>query len=253
MNTVKEFLSEVFGKVRVITKDGEILFCASDIAKILGDRDALNLTRGLDDEEKSTHIVSTLGGNQEMLFITESGLYEIILTKRPKDVVKKERIQTFKKWITKEVIPNIRKNDGYIDKQEELSAEELMAKALLVAQKTIEEKNRKIEEQEKEIEELKPKADFTDKFLADDTLYKATDIAKEVGMSGQKFNQLLQALGIQFNQGGKWYITSRYDGNGYTKPYMFEYRTGKFQTHMRWTSKGRKFILDLFSDLELIK
>lgn len=106
---------------------------------------------------------------------------------------------------------------------------------------------------DKEIEELKPKANFTDKFLADDTLYKATDIAKEVGMSGQKFNQLLQALGVQFNQGGKWYITSRYDGNGYTKPYMFEYRTGKFQTQTRWTPKGRKFILDLFSDLGLIK
>ena len=253
MNTVKEFLSEVFGKVRVITKDGEILFCASDIAKALGDRNANDMARYLDEEEKGTFNVRTLGGNQEMLFITESGLYEIILTKRPKDVVKKERIQAFKKWVTKEVIPSIRKNDGYIDKQEELSAEELMAKALLVAQKTIEEKNRKIEKQEKEIEELKPKADFTDKFLADDTLYKATDIAKEVGMSGQKFNQLLQALGVQFNQGGKWYITSKYDGNGYTKPYMFEYRTGKFQTVMRWTSKGRKFILDLFLDLGLIK
>lgn len=253
MNTVKEFLSEVFGKVRVITKDGEILFCASDIAEILGDSDATHLTRGLDNEEKGLHIVETLGGNQEILFITESGLYEIILTKKPKDIKKKERIQAFKKWVTKEVIPSIRKNDGYIDKQEELSAEELMAKALLVAQKTIEEKNRKIEKQEKEIEELKPKANFTDKFLADDTLYKATDIAKEVGMSVTKFNQLLQALNIQFNQGGKWYITSRYDGNGYTKPYMFEYRVGKFQTHMRWTSKGRKFILDLFSDLGLIK
>ena len=72
-------------------------------------------------------------------------------------------------------------------------------------------------------------------------------------MSGQKFNQLLQALGIQFNQGGKWYIASKYDGNAYTKPYTFEYKEGKIQTQMRWTSKGRKFILDLFSDLELIK
>ena len=106
---------------------------------------------------------------------------------------------------------------------------------------------------DEEIKVLKPKAEFTDKFLQDDTLYKATDIAKEVGMTATKFNKLLEGLGIQFKQGGKWYITSEYDGNSYTKPYTFEYKEGKFQTQMRFTSKGRKFILDTLESLGVIK
>ena len=106
---------------------------------------------------------------------------------------------------------------------------------------------------DEEIKVLKPKAEFTDKFLQDDTLYKATDIAKEVGMTATKFNRLLEGLGIQFKQGGKWYITSEYDGNGYTKPYTFEYKEGKIQTQMRWSSRGRKFILDTLESLGIIK
>ena len=106
---------------------------------------------------------------------------------------------------------------------------------------------------DEEIKVLKPKAEFTDKFLQDDTLYKATDIAKEVGMTATKFNKLLEGLGIQFKQGGKWYITSEYDGNGYTKPYTFEYKEGKIQTQMRWSSRGRKFILDTLESLGIIK
>ena len=106
---------------------------------------------------------------------------------------------------------------------------------------------------DEEIKVLKPKAEFTEKFLQDDTLYKATDIAKEVGMTATKFNKLLEGLGIQFKQGGKWYITSEYDGNSYTKPYTFEYKEGKFQTQMRFTSKGRKFILDTLESLGIIK
>lgn len=106
---------------------------------------------------------------------------------------------------------------------------------------------------DEEIKVLKPKAEFTDKFLQDDTLYKATDIAKEVGMTVTKFNKLLEGLGIQFKQGGKWYITSEYDGNGYTKPYTFEYKEGKIQTQMRWSSNGRKFILDTLESLGIIK
>ena len=184
MNTVKEFLSEVFGKVRVVTKEETLWFVAKDICDILGtktkDIPTVLKGKGLDSID-----ILTNGGKQKMTVISEQSLYKLIFKSR------KPFAEDFQDWICEEVIPSIRKNDGYIDKQEELSAEELMTKALLVAQKTIEEKNRKIEKQEKEIEELKPKADFTDKFLADDTLYKATDIAKEVGMSGQKFNQLV--------------------------------------------------------------
>lgn len=99
MNTVKEFLSEVFGKVRVITKDGEILFCASDIAEILGDRDALNLTRGLDDDYITKNIINTNGGNQNMLFISKEGLHQVLSKSRKLNIDKKKQIY---KWLTDE-------------------------------------------------------------------------------------------------------------------------------------------------------
>lgn len=249
MNTVQEFLNENFGEVRVVTKDNNLWFIATDIAKILG---LTNISKSLenhrDGKDKTTLTISYSGNmTTNVLCISEQGLYKLIFKSR------KPFAEDFQDWICEEVIPSIRKNDGYIDKQEELSAEELMAKALLVAQKTIEEKNRKIEKQEKEIKVLKPKAEFTDKFLQDDTLYKAIDIAKEVGMTATKFNKLLERLGIQFKQGGKWYITKKYDGNAYTKPYTFEYKEGKIQTQMRWTSNGRKFILNTLESLGIIK
>lgn len=145
-NTVKQFLSNVFGEVRVVSRKEELWFCASDVAEILLYKKTQDLTDILDDEDKGNETFVTQGGKQKMVVISESGLYSAIcsITKRNKERYNKAK--EFKKWITKEVIPSIRKNDGYIDKQEELSPEELMAKALLVAQQVIDEKERKIKE-----------------------------------------------------------------------------------------------------------
>lgn len=150
-NTVKQFLSNVFGEVRVVSRKEELWFCASDVAEILLYKKTQDLTDILDDEDKGNETFVTQGGKQKMVVISESGLYSAIcsITKRNKERYNKAK--EFKKWITKEVIPSIRKNDGYIDKQEELSPEELMAKALLVAQQVVDEKERKIKEQEEVI------------------------------------------------------------------------------------------------------
>lgn len=126
-NTVKQFLNDVFGEVRTVIKDDEIWFCASDVAKCLGDREANRITRILDDEDRSTHIVGTAFGEKEMTFISESGLYEVILSKKPKSEEKRNHIKQFKKWITKEVIPTLRKDGMYVDGEENVeSAEELI-------------------------------------------------------------------------------------------------------------------------------
>lgn len=94
--------------IRVVVQDNEPWFAATDIAKVLDYRDANNLVRILDDDEKGTHKVSTLGGSQELLAINESGLYSAIFTSR------KPEAKRFKKWVTSEVLPSIRKTGAYI-------------------------------------------------------------------------------------------------------------------------------------------
>lgn len=100
--------NDSLSSVRVVTSEqGEPLFVATDIASALEYRDSHTMTRNLDDDEKGTHIVCTLGGNQELSVITESGVYSAILTSR------KPSAKKFKKWLTSEVLPSIRKTGGY--------------------------------------------------------------------------------------------------------------------------------------------
>jgi len=101
--------------VRVISRDGEPWFVAGDIANILGYREAKDMARNLDDDEKGAHIVPTLGGDQAVLIINESGLYSAILRSRRKEA------KRFKKWITSTVLPSIRQHGGYLAGQENLS------------------------------------------------------------------------------------------------------------------------------------
>lgn len=101
--------------VRVISRDGETWFVAGDIAEVLGYREAKDMARNLDDDEKGAHIVPTLGGDQAVLIINESGLYSAILRSRRKEA------KRFKKWITSTVLPSIRQHGGYLAGQESLS------------------------------------------------------------------------------------------------------------------------------------
>lgn len=93
--------------VRVVLKDGEPWFVAGDVAAVLGYRDAANMARNLDEDEKGTQIVSTLGGDQEVSVISESGLYAAVLKSR------RPEARSFRKWVTADVLPSIRKTGGY--------------------------------------------------------------------------------------------------------------------------------------------
>jgi prophage antirepressor-like protein len=101
--------------VRALSRDGEPWFIAKDVAQILGYRDAEKMVRNLDDDEKDTQIVGTLGGDQAVLIINESGLYSAILRSR------REEAKRFKKWVTSTVLPSIRQHGGYFAGQESLS------------------------------------------------------------------------------------------------------------------------------------
>lgn len=179
-------------KVRALADGDEVMFVASDIAKILGYRDAANLARNLDDDERGIHEVSTPSGTQNMTVLTESGLYRAILN-RETAYVKNEKAQAFVKrfqrWVTHEVLPSIRKTGGYIPTSESDSDEDIMARAVLVAQKTIKQKNQQIAEQQKRIVELEPKARFADAVAASDGTCLIGELAKMLRQNGLDIGQ----------------------------------------------------------------
>lgn len=180
------FSSERFGKLRATQIDCEVWFAATDVAKALGYRDANQITRALDDDEKRwsegtlsecTH--SHLG----IRLINESGLYRVLMrSQRPEAV-------PFQRWLAHEVVPEIRRNGGYIVTSPEDSDADIMARALLIAQKTIDRKNELIALHESTIEDMKPKALFADAVADSDGTCLIGELAKMMCQNGLEIGQ----------------------------------------------------------------
>lgn len=197
------FSSERFGKLRATQIDCEVWFAATDVAKALGYRDANQITRALDDDEKRwsegtlsecTH--SHLG----IRLINESGLYRVLMrSQRPEAI-------PFQRWLAHEVVPEIRRNGGYIATSTEDSDADIMARALLIAQKTIDRKNELIALHEATIEDMKPKALFADAVADSDGTCLIGELAKMMCQNGLEIGQnrlfkLLQRDGYLGNSG----------------------------------------------------
>lgn len=190
-------------KVRALADGDEVMFVASDIAKILGYRDAANLTRNLDGDERGTHEVSTPSGTQNMTVLTESGLYRAILNRETAYVKNEEAqafVKRFQRWVTHEVLPQIRRTGGYIPATDADDDMTILAKAVMIGQRTMEAQKRKIAEQQTRIVELEPKARFADAVAASDGTCLVGELAKMLRQNGMDIGQnrlfrLLQADG----------------------------------------------------------
>ena len=147
------------------------MFCLSDVCRALGITQPSKVKERLNEKGVNTIPTLTLGGTQNLLYINESNLYKTIFQSR------KESAERFTDWVTSEVLPSIRKSGGYIAGQEEMSDTELMAKALLVAQKQIEQRNAIIEKQKAQIEADKPKTIFADAVSSSKTSILVEDLA----------------------------------------------------------------------------
>lgn len=250
---VQIFNSPEFGQIRTITSDNnEPLFCLRDVTEVL----SLNpgdTRRRLDDEVVSTHpIPDSLGRMQLTNFVNEDGLYDVILDSR------KPEAKAFRKWITSEVLPSIRKNGGYVSTTAHDTPEMIMARALQVAAKTIEDHKQQlqilagaVEIQQDQIRQLAPKAEYTDEVLQSTSTFTTTQIAKDLGMSAIGLNQRLKKAGVQFRQSGQWFLTSKYQNKGYADMRVSKYvdmQTDEVKTtqSMVWTEKGRLFIHQLW-------
>ena len=184
MNKIQIFNNEEFGNIRTVNIDGEPWFVGKDVAEALGYSNSRKaLTDHVHDDDKGVTKCDTLGGKQDLTVINESGLYALIFGS------KLESAKRFKHWVTSEVLPAIYHNGGYIQGQENLSDTELMAKAILVAQKTIEQKNQIIEQQKEKIKQDRPKAIFADAVSASETSILVGDLAKLICQNGYQIGQ----------------------------------------------------------------
>ena len=183
MNELQIFNNSEFGEVRTAVINDEPMFCLADICRVLEIKNVSDCKSRLRQKGIVTTDTLTNGGKQKMIFIDESNLYKTIFQSR------KESAERFTDWVTSEVLPSIRKNGGYIAGQESLSDDELMAKALLVAQNKIAERDTLIAEQKRAIEQMKPHKIFAEAVATSHTSILVGDLAKLICQNGVQIGQ----------------------------------------------------------------
>lgn len=263
-NQIKVFASDKFGDVRIVQIDSEPWFVGKDVAEILGYRNPNEAIQDhVDSEDKFIRsqrgsemlkLFSSLKDMQEKLgrqdnwFINESGVYSLIFgSKLP-------QAKEFKYWVTHEVLPSIRKHGAYLTDnalEEALTSPDFLIK---LATQLKEEKEARLKaeqktiEQEKTIEVLKPKADYTDMILKNNSLVTITQIAKDYGLSGKAMNKKLHEMKIIYNLNGQWLLYSKYQAEGYvhSETFPINHKNGSHDTKMntKWTQKGRLFLYE---------
>lgn len=188
MNNLQIFDSPDFGQIRTIQQNGEPWFVGKDVASVLQYRDTSDaLKKHVDKEDKvllkAGETPTLKSSNFGMYIINESGLYSLILSS------KMPKAKEFKRWVTSEVIPAIRKTGGYIAGSEKMTDAEIMAKAVLVAQSTIRQRDQRIKELESDVAAAKPKVLFADAVSASDSTILIGDLAKILKQNGHPIGQ----------------------------------------------------------------
>jgi anti-repressor protein len=183
MNEIEVFKNSEFGEIRTVVVNDEPMFCLSDICKALELTQPSKVKERLSEKGVNTIPTLTARGTQNLLYINESNLYKTIFQSR------KDNAEKFTDWVTTDVLPSIRKNGGYITGQETLSDEELLSKALMVAQKKIVEKNELLAMQDSRIQEMRPKEIFADAVATSHTSILIGDLAKLLKQNGVDIGQ----------------------------------------------------------------
>lgn len=255
MNELQIFENADFGSVRTLMINAAPYFVGKDVADILGYQNgSRDINRHVDEEDRRKEMLFDGNQDKETILINESGLYSLILSS------KMPNAKNFKHWVTAEVLPSIRKTGGYIVGQEQLTDAELMAKALMVAQKTIEARTEEVKSlkmlnavQQQQIAELNPKATYYDLVLQCPDLISVTEIAKDYGKSAKWLNKILSENKVQYKQRGVWLLYQKYAEKGYTstkkEPFIDAKGIQHTKPHTYWTQKGRLFLYEFLKGL----
>ena len=221
---IQIFTSEIFGEIRTCQVNNQIMFVGKDVAQALGYAKPENaIATHVDVDDKTTTLIQGTGSNykSKVVVINESGLYSLILSS------KLPQAKAFKRWVTSEVLPQIRKTGGYIPTRDssgrELSGKEILERADAIVGRTL-------------------------KFLnepAEDTL-TATQVAKTFNMTTLDFNAILRDMGIQYRRHGRWNLSDDLQGRGLTaeRTHVSYSLKGqkKVKVYMTWTMDGLRFL-----------
>ena len=258
MNEIQIFNSPQFGEIRTAGNSKNPMFCLADVCKAVG-LSAKGVNQRLCDEVISNYpITDSLGRTQQALFVNEDGLYDVILDSR------KPEARQFRKWVTSEVLPSIRKTGGFIASTQDDSPELIMARALQVAQATIdrhkhqlEQANERIALQSTQLKQQAPKVKYVDDVLQSVNTYTSTQMSKELGMKdADRLHKALREKGVMFKQSGQWMLTAKYCGHDYTKTRTHQFTRSDGSTGTNaitvWTEKGRAFLHNILN-IQIIK
>lgn len=250
MNEIKIFENSEFGKVRTVVIGNEPWFVGKDVCEAFGDTNYRRSLSNVDNEDKDMSLICTAGGNQKMTIINESGLYSLLFQMQPQkakgvsqnDNLIEERIEKlhrFKRWITHEVLPSIRKHGIY-------ATDNVIDEILNNPDFGIELLTKLKEERKARIEAEKKNAILTHV----NKTYTMTEIAKELNLkSAVALNKILAEKKIQYKVNGTWVFYSDYSNMGYEDIKQEVLDNGKVIYHRKITQMGREFILGLFENL----
>ena len=229
-----------FGAIRTISNEqGEPMFCGKDVAEALGYKKPENaVAKHVDTEDKTTTLIQGSGSNYktQAIFINESGLYALILSS------KLESAKRFKRWVTSEVLPAIRKQGGYLIAKKGESDKDVMKRAMEIVKTTL-------AKREEQIAKLKPKAEYADSVLDSINCITTTQLAKELGMSAQELNRRLCEMRIQYWQSSQYMLYAEFARQGFaksrTRRHVCKHGIVMTEMYLVWTERGRNFIHQL--------
>lgn len=242
-------MNEIFNfkghEVRTVTINNEPYFVGKDVADILGysnSRDALS--KHVDNDDKLTSQIATAGQNRNQTIINESGLYSLILSS------KLPQAKEFKRWVTSEVLPTIRKHGAYLtdSKIEEVL---LSPDTIINLATQLKEERQKVNSLQIALEESQKQARYLDLIIESKNSIVITQIAADYGMSAQRFNKILHELGVQHKVNNQWILYRRHMAKGYTDSKTIVINE-KPRMQTTWTQKGRLFLYELLKENDIL-
>ena len=261
-NEIMLFKNEEFGEVRTLVIDGEPWFVGKDVCQMFGDSNHIRSLGRVDEIDKQKiELIDALNRKQSTTVINESGLYALLFAMQPQkahnDGVSDEypieiqqridKLRSFKRWITAEVLPSLRKHGAYF-------TPEALYQSLCKHENLIEILHALADEQKRNTDlsvenaRLSVKARYYDEILNSTNNVPVTQIAKDYGMSAIAFNKMLHEYGIQYPIRNSWVLYAEYANNGYTQSKTYKYAENKASMHTSWTQKGRFFLYEFLRE-----
>jgi prophage antirepressor-like protein len=261
-NEIKVFDFEN-SQIRTVVINNEPWFIGKDVCVYFGDTNHKRSLSRIDDNDKQIVPIQTNGGTQNLIVVNESGLYSLLFAMQPQKANhtkgesdaypleiqgRIDKLRKFKRWVTSEVLPTLRKTGGYINNTQ-LFIDTYFSDVDDAQKSLIANCMNQISEKQKQINLMQPKYDYCNEILTTENVVPITVIAKDYGMSATKLNQLLKDLDVQYKVGGVWVLKKKYANKGYTATKTGTPENGGYSyTHTYWTQAGRFFIYNLLKE-----